>query len=107
MSTDAEYNGWTNYPTWCANLWIANDEGLYGIVLERTQEIIALGHEDERDPDDAPYLLSEWLKELFEIGGELVPALNGLAADLLGFALGMVDWSEIAGHLIDDERAEA
>ena len=30
--TDTEYNGWTNYETWNAALWLGNDEGLYNIA---------------------------------------------------------------------------
>jgi hypothetical protein len=32
--TDTTYNGWTNYPTWCVNLWLSNDEGLYRATVE-------------------------------------------------------------------------
>ena len=32
IDTDTEYNGWTNYETWNAALWIGNDEGLYSIA---------------------------------------------------------------------------
>ena len=28
-----EYNGWKNYETWNCALWMANDSGLYQIVL--------------------------------------------------------------------------
>ena len=29
LNPDTEYNGWTNYETWNAALWIGNDMGLY------------------------------------------------------------------------------
>ena len=32
LNPDTEYNGWTNYETWNAALWIGNDEGLYSIA---------------------------------------------------------------------------
>ena len=32
LTPDTEYNGWTNYQTWNAALWIGSDEGLYDIA---------------------------------------------------------------------------
>ena len=32
LDQDTEYNGWTNYETWNAALWIGNDRGLYDIA---------------------------------------------------------------------------
>ena len=32
LTPDTEYNGWTNYETWNAALWIGSDEGLYDIA---------------------------------------------------------------------------
>mgnify|MGYP001274952929 FL=1 len=34
LDTDTEYNGWTNYETWNAALWIGNDSGLYDIARQ-------------------------------------------------------------------------
>ena len=31
--TDTTYNGWTNWETWNASLWVNNDYGLYNFVL--------------------------------------------------------------------------
>ena len=32
LDQDTEYNGWTNYETWNAALWIGIDQGLYDIA---------------------------------------------------------------------------
>ena len=32
------YNGWTNYETWCVNLWLDNDEGTQNMVREWARE---------------------------------------------------------------------
>ena len=32
LDQDTEYNGWTNYETWNAALWIGADQGLYEIA---------------------------------------------------------------------------
>jgi len=85
---DQTYNGWANYPTWCVNLWLGNDEGLYREASERASEW--------RRTTAAPRLpladdLKSWVRD------ELAPDLGAsFAADLLGYALDQVDWLEIA-----------
>jgi len=35
------YNGWSNYETWCANLWLSNDEVTYNkyVSCQNSREI--------------------------------------------------------------------
>jgi len=33
MPDEQGYNGWTNYETWCVNLWLTNDQELYHYAM--------------------------------------------------------------------------
>ena len=94
--SDETYNGWKNYPTWCVNLWLSNDEGLYNSTLDIVRA------ELDGDPDDHVYrvaiadTLKAWVRD------DLAPDLGAsFAADLLGYALDQVDWFEIADAWIE------
>lgn len=76
---DEKYNGWTNYETWCVNLWLANDEGLYNAVQAMDKSSL---------PDYADALKT--------FVTESAPTLSGMYSDLLTAALGAVNWYEIA-----------
>tara|TARA_R110000744_G_scaffold285038_1_gene396495 strand:- start:1060 stop:1350 length:291 start_codon:yes stop_codon:yes gene_type:complete len=91
---DTDYNGWTNYETWCVNLWMTNDEVSQNDILELTRftiktfgtnPVIELAHalearvQDERDHTGA-----------------------GMLVDLLNAALSEVNWHEIAANWIED-----
>ncbi len=81
---DTTYNGWTNYPTWCVNLWLSNDESLY-------QEAMAQAQRFSQSRGDLAQVLKDWVCDV------LAPDLGAtFAADLLGYALGEVDWHELA-----------
>ena len=103
MSEDQTYNGWKNYPTWCVNLWLANDEPLYRAALGRTADVLAGEHPtseywtvEESHRFNVAAMLKEWVTD------DLAPDLGAsFPADLLGWALSHVDWDEIADAWIE------
>ena len=91
------HEGFANYETWAVSLWLDNDEGLYNEVREN------IGDLDLASRVDGNEELSGWLKDWVS---EMQPEVNGLWADLLGAALGEVDWDEIADHQLSDVTFE-
>lgn len=91
----SNYNGWTNYETWVVNLWMSNDSGSVDYWDEQSREFL---DEADGDKDDAAYMLAQRLENDHT---DLMPETVDVFADLLGHALRMVDWREIAHHLID------
>ena len=87
------YNGWSNYETWCVNLWLTNEE-------ESSLELTAIVR-DAEDLGQASQIIKEWVEEM-------LPDLGAsFAADLLGAAVGAVNWYEIAENHKEDESEEA
>ena len=60
QTVTAGYNGWSNYETWCVNLWMNGDQGYY----ERLCEILS-SHDNLYDQAEA---LEDWVR--FEYDGE-------------------------------------
>ena len=96
------YNGWTNYETWCVNLWLTNEDTRW--LDDLADEMLA---ELDGDTDAAVAELADYLAEQHDEAAP--PEVKGVFADLLSTALKRVNWPEIARHFIDDakERAEA
>lgn len=96
------YNGWTNYETWAANLWISNEYGWYLEVQELTQTALT---DADGDKDAATYELADAIRSNVDdaVFGEDGDAVSGLASDLLRAAFGEIDFREIAEHWITDE----
>lgn len=106
MTNDTTYNGWTNYATWVVNLWLDNDSYSFDcaeIAAGCVQQAI-----DDDDTDTKPTAMTAMAARLEEMVDEWQDMAEhkpaGLFADLLGYALGTVDWREIAGHYVDDVR---
>ena len=109
------YNGYTNYETWAVALWMDNEAHSHAYWRESAQK----AREEARDCDQVAsriwtveeaerFLLADWIKEEITEGSpEMEPSVY---SDLLEAAFGEVNWSEIAGNLLeeieDDERPE-
>lgn len=98
----SEYNGWTNYETWCGNMWLSNDEGTYIATRELAQEMHGDG--ENIDADDAVRDLAEALEAYVDEMPEVtaVTETASFVSDLLSAALGEVDWREIAENLLSE-----
>ncbi len=86
----ANYEGWSNYPSWAVALWLGNDEGLYNMVQEWKEELSG--------QEDAKYRLAEMVKDLVEENNPISDAT--MFADLMQFAIDEVDYNEVAEHLM-------
>lgn len=100
------YNGWTNYETWCVNLWLDNDQNSSEFWRERAIYWSENESTDSIDGfSDACLKLSDELKEHFETTkNDLFDDSKqscSVWSDLLGSALGAVEWREIAAALIE------
>ena len=82
MSQD--YNGYSNYETWCVSLWIWDDERLLRYWLDR----VVFGNLADE--------LKAWARQP-------LPDLQGFYADLITSALEVVDWEEIAEALTTED----
>ena len=91
--TDTKYNGWSNWETWNANLWLNNEDSYW---IERAQDCL---NDAEGRHKEAVSQLEDTLKEYHE---ENMPELQGMYAYMLNAAMYEVDWQEIAESLLDD-----
>lgn len=87
------YNGWTNYETWCANLWVDQDSGYWH---EHAQDIAV---QKDHDKDEATYEMARVMESYYD---EMSPDTEGMYADLLSASMSRINWYEIAGHYVDE-----
>jgi hypothetical protein len=108
MTNDKKYNGWNNYETWNVALWIDNDQGGYSQRQEMVQDAWDNAEADknftreERATLSLADALKDWIEEMNPIADQA-----SMFTDLLGNALGQVDWHEIAENFLTDvEKTE-
>lgn len=75
------YNGWKNKETWLVNVW--------------------LGDNLTMDQEDGIQITAEYVEAMVE--EMLDDEISGLISDLLGCALGEVDYHEIEDHYKEEE----
>jgi len=95
MSEHEKYNGWTNYETWCLNIWIDNDQYLAERKAELIREVSI--NYDDRQVYELSLLLESMVEELREDALQV-----GLLSDLLGGAIGKINFYELAQHYWED-----
>lgn len=113
-----EYNGWANYETWCVNLWLDNDSGTVDMVREWIDDIRSTVSAHSRYgsfrygsipslSDDSAQCgaLADRIKEWIEENNPLIDEPD-LYADLLGAAIGCVDYRSIAARWMEDYPPE-
>ena len=88
------YNGWANYETWVAKLWLDNEEGSFNYWQERARELKGEGGEH------ITLALADELKGMHDEDNPLEEA--GVYTDLLNSALGEVNWYEIAESILEE-----
>jgi hypothetical protein len=94
------YNGWTNCETWLVNLWIDNDRGTQDYFREQADVFYQAAAPSKlwTQAENATFRFAEYIQEHHEAN---MPELPSVYGDLLGGALGAVNWQEIAKHHID------
>lgn len=80
---DGTYNGWTNFPTWAAYTWLSNFEESY----RAAGEIVEQAGNTFRGADE----IRDWVVDNSPLGEDA-----SMYADILGWALQIVDWDAIA-----------
>lgn len=101
MKTDNTHNGWSNYETWNAKLWIDNDQGSQEYWQERAEACL----QDAIDNDESDIMASAsqaLADELESSHDDNMPEVSGVYSDLLQAASNAIDWREIADSMLSD-----
>ena len=90
--TDTTYNGWTNYETWLANVWLGEADFTSELASQRNLTL-----------DDVAQNI-EGMVELMT--DEAREQAQGLGADLMQAAIGAININELARAYFSDLETE-
>lgn len=102
------YNGYTNYETWNCALWLDNDQGTQEAMQEKAEELV----EELENPHDADEitgttsLMADFIKALVDDLYETQVTEASMFSDLLGAAMRVIDYYDIAESQLADALAE-
>ena len=100
-----KYAGFKNYETWAVNNWINSNYLDYETMKQESIRIYKESKDDERFTKiaNARFQLMDWIKSWIEDeAAERKLFDQGLFSDLLQFALGRINYYEIATGFIDE-----
>lgn len=97
---DATYNGWPNRPTWAAVNWLTSYDPR-DASREAPAMLAARAAQAVNDADT----LAEAARALADAMTDAAPDAAGLFGELLGWAVGVVDWRRVAAALASDDTA--
>ena len=99
-----DYNGWTNYETWCVKLWLDNEQSTSEYWSEQAQEQFEnaeiRAEKYFSQSEKARFTLADQLKQ--QITDEQPEMGASMYSDLLGAALSEVNWNEIANAFLEE-----
>lgn len=92
-----EYNGWSNYPTWCVHLWLSNDQKTWEGCLVIGRQCIATAQPEPR------WACGDRLEQAVRGTIDLAAQAHGASVftDLIGWTLGQVDWPGVADSVLE------
>jgi len=94
-----KYNGYSNKPTWSVMLWAYNDsEGAAEYHDEMACDALS---DNDGDKEAATWQLAARLESEYDKSNPLTDK-PGVYSEILSWALAMVNWTEIAEHMIND-----
>jgi hypothetical protein len=102
----SEYNGWSNYETWNANLWINNEEGVSVEAYEQCKQAMIYCQDEALPRYQAVYRLGEVLEQFFTDVWFNEDREASPKGDAIGSYLSSINWQEIASHYYDEISEE-